>query len=347
MNVHFSYKDRKPPEVEKEINHQIEKLRKRLQVFRPELVHLKGSVEQKSASEGTIVSLNLRLPSGQMAVQKSGPNAQGVVKAAFEDLVQQINRHKDHLRNARKWQRRRSAKARSESVVPFEETVAAVQVPTASPDDVRSYINANLARLERFVERELAFREANDEISDDSITKEEVIGEAIARALGDNADKPERIALEPWLYRLALDAIRDLASGNREHDDSVHLEDSARSRNVRASDEPELQYHQPDESLTEENVIADRRVATPEDAAYSDEMVNLVQVALAGTDRADREAFILHAIEGFSVDEIAVITARGPEAVRSSIEAAGEHLRRSKPLAGRLGNRQPQTPMSK
>jgi DNA-directed RNA polymerase specialized sigma24 family protein/ribosome-associated translation inhibitor RaiA len=347
MNVHFSYKDRKPPEVEKEINRQIEKLRKRLQVFRPELVHLKGSVEQNSAREGMTVSLNLRLPSGQMAVQKSGPNAQGVVKAAFEDLVQQINRHKDLLRNSRKWQRRRSEKARSDSMVPFEETVAAVQVPTASPDDVRSYVNANLARLERFVERQLAFREADDGTFDDSVTKEEVIGEAIARALGDDADKPERVAIEPWLYRLALDAIRDLASGNREHDGSVHLEDSARARNVRASDEPELQYHQPDESLTEENVIADRRVATPEDAAYSDEMVNLVQVALGGTGRADREAFILHAIEGFSVDEIAVITARAPEAVRASIEAAGEHLRRSKPLAGRLGNRQPQTPMSK
>ena len=46
MNVHISYKLRKTPDIEKEINHLIEKLRKRLQVFRPELVHLKGVVEQ-------------------------------------------------------------------------------------------------------------------------------------------------------------------------------------------------------------------------------------------------------------------------------------------------------------
>jgi len=262
-------------------------------------------------------------------------------------LVQQINRHKDLLRNSRKWQRRRSEKARPEQFVPFEETVAAVHVPTASSEDVRSYVNANLARLERFVERELAFREADEEISADSISKEEVIDEAIARALGDGADKPERVALEPWLYRLALDAIRDLASGNREHGDSVHLEDSARTRNVRASDEPGLQYHQPDESLTGENVIADRRTATPEEIAYSDEIVSLVQIALKGAVRADREAFILHAIEGFTVDEIAVITTRAPEAVRASIEAAGERLRRSSALAGRLKERPPQTPMSK
>jgi DNA-directed RNA polymerase specialized sigma24 family protein/ribosome-associated translation inhibitor RaiA len=347
MNVHFSYKDRKPPEVEKEINHQIEKLQKRLQVFRPELVHLKGSVEQSSQREGTIISLNLRLPSGQMAVQKSGANPQGLVKAAFEDLKQQINRHKDLLRNSRGRQRRRAEQKPSKGVVPFEETIAAVQLPTASLEDIRSYVNANLARLERFVERELAFREADEENLGNLLTREEVIDEAIARALGDGAEKPERIALEPWLYRLALDAIGDLVAGGREHLESVHLEDSARRRNVRASDEPQLQYHQPDESLTEENVIADRRIATPEDTAYSDEMVRLVETTLRGADRADRDAFILHAVEGFSPEEIAVITTRPADAVRKSIESAGEHLRRSTTLSRAPGKRAAETPVSK
>jgi len=42
MNVHISYKLPKTPDLEKEFNHQIEKLKRRLQVFRPELVHLRG-----------------------------------------------------------------------------------------------------------------------------------------------------------------------------------------------------------------------------------------------------------------------------------------------------------------
>ena len=46
MNVHVSYRLHKIPAVEKDIQHQIEKLQKRLQVFRPELVHLKGMVEE-------------------------------------------------------------------------------------------------------------------------------------------------------------------------------------------------------------------------------------------------------------------------------------------------------------
>jgi len=336
MNVHFSYKDRKTPDIEKEINHLVDKLRKRLQVFRPELIHLKGLIEQNSAREGVTVSLNLRLPSGQMAVQKSAPTGAAALKAASEDLLQQIGKHKEILRNSHKWQRRRVAGFRGKSQVPFEQTVAAVQVPTATLDDIRSYVNANLARLERFVERELYFRETADEIPADVVTKEEVIDEAIARALGDGLEKPERLALEPWLYRLAMRSIDDLCASSDESGPSVHLEDSARKPNVRASDEPELQFHQPDETLTGENVIADRRMSTPEDIAYSDEMIALVQFALDGASRPDREAFVLHVVEGFSEEEIATITDRKPEEVRASIAKAREQLRHTGPIPNRF-----------
>jgi len=102
MNVHVSYRLPKHPAIEKDVQHQIEKLEKRLQVFRPDLVQLKGMVEEVSPREGTSVSLNLRLPSGQMAVQKAAPTATSAVKAAFEDLLQQVNKHKDQLRASHK-----------------------------------------------------------------------------------------------------------------------------------------------------------------------------------------------------------------------------------------------------
>jgi RNA polymerase sigma factor (sigma-70 family) len=337
MNVHISYKLQKNPEIEKDINHLVEKLRKRLQVFRPELVHLKGLVEQNSPREGTTVSLNLRLPSGQMAVQQSASTLSAAVKGAFDDLLQQINKHKDMLRSSHKWPRwRRVANARPEPQVPFEQTLAAVQPATVSSEDIRSYVNANLGRLERFVERELYFREAAEQILPDAVTKEEVVDEAVARALGDGGEKPERLALEPWLYRQAMRALNDLTARSEEMGSSVHLEDSARKPNVRASDEAELQFHQPDETLTGESVIADRRLATPEDIADSDEMVTLVQYALGAARHVDREAFILHGIEGFSVEEIAAITDRKAEDVRSSITRARQHLRRSPPIANRF-----------
>jgi len=87
------------------------------------------------------------------------------------------------------------------------------------------------------------------------------------------------------------------------------------------------------EGWTKESSIADRRMTTPEQDTYSDEIVALVQSALQGTDRTDREAFLLYGIEGFSLPEIAVITGRHAEAVRDSIDRARQHVRNAPSVA--------------
>lgn len=347
MNVHLSYRLPKLPAVEKDVQHQIDKLRKRLQVFRPELVHLRGVVEEASAREGTSVSLNLRLPSGQMAVETKAPNANAAVKTAFEDLLQQLNRHKEMLRASHKWRRRRGDTTRRGAAlreVPFEQTLAAVFPPTISADDIRSYVNANLSRLERFVEREIYFREAQETTPRNSISKEEVIDQAIVSALGDgDQEKPERLALEPWLYRQALRALDELSEGDESNGSAVHLEDSARRPNVKGSDEAELQFHQPDESITGATVIADSRVATPEQIMASDELLRMIASALRDLGPSPREVFILHAIEGFTVDEVTAITGLPQEKVLAFVSAARDHLRKSPGLAKEFHGRSAST----
>src|SRR2546426_11495552 len=206
--------------------------------FRRERGYLKENNEKNPPREEIIFSFNRRLPGGQMAVKESPSPAPAAIKAAVDDLLQQITKHKDLLRSSHKWRRRRAEKARPEPQVPFEQTIAAMQPQFVSSDDIRSYVNANLSRLDRFVERELVFRENAGQISENSITKEEIIDEVIARALGDAAEKPERLALEPWLYRLAIRSINDLAARGQDDGSSVRLEESARRPNVRASDEP-------------------------------------------------------------------------------------------------------------
>jgi RNA polymerase sigma factor (sigma-70 family) len=330
MNVHVSYKVHKTPDIEKELTHQIEKIQKRLQVFRPELVHLKGVIDQISAREGTLVSFNLRLPSGQLTAEEKAPSPTAAIKAAADELIRQIGRHKELLRSSHKWRRWRGGPQQSpEPGVPFEQTLAAVLPPTISVDDISSYVNANLSRLERFVDRELYFRHSNQEIPDDGLSTPEVVNEVVARALGDH-DRPEKLSLEPWLYHLALQAMNEMTMRLHELGSAIHLEDSRRQQNVRASDEPSLQFHQPDEGWTRESSIPDRRASTPEQAAYSDEMIALVQAALRGANRTDREAFLLYGIEGFSLDEIAAITGRHLEAVRESVQRA-RHCVRSAP----------------
>ena len=327
MNVHFSYKLPRTPDIDREIQHGIEKVRKRLQVFRPELVHLKGSLEQNSSREGTVVSLNLRLPSGQMAAQESASSAPTAIKAAYESLLIQIGKHKELLRNSHKWRRRRTEEGRPVPQVPFEQTVASVPPLTATPDDVRTYVNANFRRLQTYVDRELYFRESSGDIEADSISAEEIVDQAVADALDEKVEKPDRIGIEPWFYRLAIRAIDDAVSRRSAPDTEVELRGVRQRRRERASDEPRLQFHQPDEAMTNESGIPDRGAPTPEEVAYTDEMVALVQVALNGAAPQDRETFVLHALEGFTVEEIAAITDRSRDEIEQSIARAREKLR--------------------
>jgi len=331
MNVHFSYKVSKTPDLEKLIKQQTEKLERYLEVFRPELVHLKGNVEENSARQGFVVSLNLRLPSGQMASQETSSTAVAAIKAAFDAITEQLKKHKELLRNQHKWARRRGARRAVIGTVPFEQTVAAVKPELISASDISAYINVNLPRLRRFVQRELDYREGQGQVPAGQIAVEDVIGEAIATALGNHGERPERMKLEPWLYRMAREAIEHIASdGGEEY--RIALEQPQRRQNVQASDEPRLQFHQPDESLVVENMIPDRTANNPEELAARREMLSQVEQALGDAGGPEREAFLLYTVEGFSLEEIADITKRSVEEVRASIRKGREHLQRALPI---------------
>jgi RNA polymerase sigma factor (sigma-70 family) len=338
MNVHICYKLPRTPDIDREIQHWINKVQRRLEVFRPELVHLKGLVEQNSPREGTRVSLNLRLPSGQMAAQESAHSPTAAIKAAFEDLLAQIGKHKELLRNSHSWHRRRSLPGARVREVPFEETLGALAPETATSEDIRAYVNANLDRLRLYVEREISFRENSGDLKPDWLNWEEVVDEAVARALDDKIEKPDPIALEPWLYRLAIRSLDDFEA-RLARTNQVDLNGPHRRTNQHARDEARLQFYQPDEAITRESTIADLRLSTPEQIAYSEEMISLVQFALRQSGRRDREAFILFAMEGFSLEEISAIVDRPPEEVRQSVEKAREKLRRSLPVDPRVKNK--------
>ena len=342
MNVHFTYKLAKNSEFEKHINPQLEKLRKRLQVFRPDLVSLHGTVDE-NPKLGLHVGLNLRLPSGQMASSADGPTEAAAVKKAFEDLIEQLTKHKNQLRRRHKWPRRRIAveNPRPQLQVPFEETFAAVMPETVSGQDITTYVDANLPRLRRWVDRELRFRINNGQIRDGELRADEVIDEAIANALDDRTEKPEKVRLEPWLYHLAGRAINRLLQQNYGDDGSVPLESVPQRTALEApgDDENYAQFNQPDDAMTQEGLIGDPRLANPEQIAQNDEMVAMIEMALREAKPQDREAFILYTMEGFTTQEIAVIASRKPEEVRASITTARDHVRKAFPGAEPLKKR--------
>jgi RNA polymerase sigma factor (sigma-70 family) len=357
MNVHVSYKAGKTPDIEREFKHQVQKLEPRLQVFKPDLVHLHAVVEPDN-DRGISASLNLRLPSGQMAVQRSGENALAAVKSAFADLISQVTKHKELLRGhwTRKSLRRAGRERLTQMPIPVApattrangkahtETHRAVRAempaPTAKTDsaavaDVELWLSANLRKLEEFIDQELRFQVESDKIREDQITREEVIDEVIVSALSHEGGKRELLSPESWFHRLALQAIRRLIHDNADTA-TISLDAPAGIQNVTGSDESVLQYHQPDDSLPEESIIRDESVRTPEEIMAGDEMVAQLDLVLGGVKAGDREAFVLYTLEGFTVDEISRLAGRSAEQVRQSIHDARAHIQQKLPTQNQL-----------
>jgi RNA polymerase sigma factor (sigma-70 family) len=326
MNVHFSYKIAKTADIENLLQHQTDKLNRLLQVFRPNLVHLKGSVAE-NPGPGFLVSLNLRLPTGQLVTQGNAGTISATVRAAFGDLAEQLKKHKQLLRNQHKWPRRRGPSRAAVNTVPFEQTVAVVKPQPISSGDISGYVDANLPRLRRFIERELMHRESEGRLLHDAMTVDDVVSEAIASALDEHYDKPERMRLEPWLYRLATKAIESISASNAD-DGRVATE---RKRAGNTVEQP-ADLDEPQGPVDLEGAIADSNAQTPEDLAARNELIGLVERSLLKAGRNQREAFILYTIEGFTIDEIADITSHSAEQVRADIRSARDYLQTALPL---------------
>lgn len=327
MNVQFHFKSLRTPDVDSIIDQQVQKLERRLQVFKPDMVSLHGSIADHP-QKGYVVSLNLRLPSGQMAAREAADSAQSAVKAAFEDLLEQLVKHKDHLRAQHKWPRpRRAGRTRPVPQVPFEETVAAIRPEPVTSGDVRDWVNGNIGRLVRFVQREMQVRIANGERHLGDVSPQEVVDEAVMYALDDRKERPEKMALEAWLYRMARHALGRISSQQSPARGAVPIEAEG-GVSTRDREDSDLAQTDIDPiNMINENVLQDKRVATPEEIFANDEIVDMVMDSLRTSSDDDREAFVLFTFEGFTMDEIASITDRSAEDVRGSIDRARDSVR--------------------
>jgi RNA polymerase sigma factor (sigma-70 family) len=339
MNVHFTYKLDKSPSVEQYLKTQIEKLGPRLHVFNPDMVSLHGLFEEAPKS-GFSVALNLKLPAGQMIAKASAETLQAALRMAFDDLTLQLHKHKDHLRNTYRYPRVRGVeRTRVERTTPFEDTVAVILPEKISSGDVTGFVNANLERLKGYVERELRQRRDSGQRKLASVSVEEVIDEAIASALDEHRPRPEKIALEPWLYRLSRSAMDRLA--NQVESSGVRLEQTERPKFPDVNDDEMRQFYLPEERVTNEDLIADSNSSTPEDEASREELMAMVERALRYATPNQREAFMLATLEGFRPAEIATIMDRTLEQVHEDVTHARAHLRRS--LAA-MEDRRPKPP---
>src|SRR5262249_1608183 len=202
--------------------------------------------------------------------------------------------------------------------------------PRVAESGLERWVNANLSRLEEYVENELQSRVMAGQIREDQVSREEVVDEVVVSALSQEDHRVGLLSPESWFHRLALQAIRRLIHSNADTG-TLSLDAPAGTPNVTGSDENVLQHHQPDDSLPEESAIRDANVRTSEEIFAGEEMVAQLDIVLHEVKTEDREAFVLFTLEGFTVEEISRLAGRPAEEVRKSIHHVREWVQKKLP----------------
>ena len=114
MQVHFSYHNvPRTTQMDQVIQKNLQKLDKLLSHFSPDLVHLHGTLESNAAHKNTVVSLNLSLPTGQLHSREQAGNVMKDLQGSFNQLIDQLKKHKEALRREEAWRRERSKRTSS------------------------------------------------------------------------------------------------------------------------------------------------------------------------------------------------------------------------------------------
>jgi ribosomal subunit interface protein len=112
MKVSLSYKNvelREP--IETEVARHLEKVKKLLKTYAPDLIQVHASVEKHPRKVHHTFSLNLSLPTGMLHASGDGPDVRQCVKDAFVDLCSQVKKHQAKVRRDYQWKRKRAVPA--------------------------------------------------------------------------------------------------------------------------------------------------------------------------------------------------------------------------------------------
>jgi DNA-directed RNA polymerase specialized sigma24 family protein len=87
-----------------------------------------------------------------------------------------------------------------------------------------------------------------------------------------------------------------------------------------------LDFYQPDEMLHIEDLLKDGSVENPEEIMEREEVEERLQQNIARLPTSIRESFVLFALEGFTSDEVSMITGKKSDQVLTEVEKAREYL---------------------
>ena len=295
---------------QKLIDRQSQKMRKMLQTFPSEVIDLNVNIVRLPRGNQYQTGLVLSLPQRTIRVEELEDNATSSIVRAFSELRRRVKRFKSQLSRERLWRR--------------EPLRTWTEVSEPATRDLQDSIRDNLEKLENYVRRELYHNVIAGTIPPGVIEPHAMVDEVFVEVTSNLNDKPEDLSVEQWMFQLAGRTLKGRLQELEDHRDEARMEDAA-STSDQWEDE-QLNFYQPDELLHLEDLVSDQSSANPEEIFEREEVAERLQENVAHLPDSIRESFVLFAMEGFTSDEVAMITGKKSDQVLTEVEKAREYL---------------------
>ena len=323
MKVHWAYHncgDALKVEIRDYANKKLSRLERLLVRFRPALRELSLTVYRNRQARGDRFEARgvLHLPTRTLASEEQAPSWREAVDRAFDELVEQVRRHKEKLRGD--WVYKRKNRQR-------EELLAAGPLLTRDREQSRrrafyQLLAPMMRTVESHARRELRVMELEGRVRRGEFGVVDVVDEVLLRAWYQYDERPTHLELDAWLMKILHKVLAQLGKEpmNASLEEPVPWEEPRK-------DEEDIAYGEA-ELPTLADVLTVNEEARSWERIDSDEQRKIVEQELSQLDQRQRETLLAHVLDGFDTAEIAMIQDRDEREVVTEIRTAREALRK-------------------
>lgn len=311
------------PEV---IEEEVRQLEPHLIRFRENLVRLEVVASQTRGKTRIKGGPRLQLPSGVIAAQEEGFEIEPVLRKAFADLRQRVDRHVARLKHESEYKRSARRRRIGAPLAPARDAAEAERRQLFF-----DLIEDHLDTVYDTVRRELTYLECSGSVPAGYLSVRDIVDATILKGLARFEDRPSEFSVGDWLKRLAFESIEEESRAARravpEDAASIEAEPEAPAEDPTEADQAMFEFYQPDEVLMLEDLIADDGGTDPETEVDRHKIAMALHRAIADLAPVERRVLYRMYLEDATIAETADLFGLTETEVAEIAENAGATLR--------------------
>ncbi len=331
MNVQWTWKAKEGGDeasLKRYFEGKLSRLRRLLKRYPPDQVELNVTVYHlPHRVRPWETRLVLRLSTGTLVAEEDAESPRAALDVALDELTRELRRHREKVRKDYLYRRKRRRQEVAE-VIPLV-------VPESTADRKAAFfklIEPFLEPVREHARQEIDILEIEGQLPRGEVTADDLTDDVVARAWEEFPSRPQSSPLDLWLIELLHRRLEELVN-NRE---------SVLMGQIDVGDREDP--FTPDEDVLEEDFWLERIFGSQDvetmdetvpDAHIRDALESLsdearqerVRRAMAKLDPHLRRTFLLHVIQGYDLEEIAMMQDRDAAAVEQDIRSASQELR--------------------